>query len=358
MCTVQLINASHTSRILPDESCQKNDEKFNKEFLLKVAKIGSFILLAGSIITGGLLVAGAITFAAIPILGFPLIAASLCLITAIIIVAIAARCFGSKNNSSAVIRTPSPIVSPDPGIIPLSTKSKLESDTQGATPISNDDDEDDSSVEKFHEVNKALKEPPKIAQIAKKSSEIPTQASISVPVPVAAPVPTSAPQSAPPKDIRSCMLDTFHNVWKTASMTERQNIKQIWSLIMKGAQIHHWQEKELKQHAASALNRQFTLKLEKEVSGTHPEVPGKATISQLTYVKFSEEGRTKIITFPKGGITQQIGEGFFSTNILLARILVEGNSISIEFGKWGMSKILKMNVEDAVEFWEGITWAK
>lgn len=165
-----------------------------------------------------------------------------------------------------------------------------------------------------------------------------------------------------PVSPRSAMLDTFISIWKHASPKARGWIQLIWNTMLKEAAIKEWTQ--------TGNSQVCELKLGKELAGEQRGIPGKAILMQNMKLTFTEEKMPnlipdqyrQIIDFPKGGIAQRLGEGFFSTDIHLKRIIVEHTSTAaeptckIEFTKFGLTQTMAFSATHAHDFWSKVQW--
>lgn len=153
------------------------------------------------------------------------------------------------------------------------------------------------------------------------------------------------------------MLRVFYSTWKYANFKQGNMIGLIGETIFTSAKIVKWE-------LSSKNAKEHQLELKKEISATHPQVPGGIIIlKQKMKIIFSEEqisGTQKhrqVIAFPDGGICYRMGIGWVSKDIPVKRILVEldsGDNVmcSIESSLVNLEKSADM----ILDFWQQAKW--
>lgn len=149
------------------------------------------------------------------------------------------------------------------------------------------------------------------------------------------------------------MLHTFKFIWSDECDVENAWIQLIWRTITIAAKVINWQ--------MISNEGEFQLQLAHEVSGIHPEYPGKAILKKHMIIQFSEQtterGHCKIISFLQGGIFQNVG-----VEIPLKRICVQSQGrgqapvCTIEYGSWPFIKQMDYAAPEAQKFWEEMDW--
>ncbi len=153
------------------------------------------------------------------------------------------------------------------------------------------------------------------------------------------------------------MIQTFQNVWKHASETERNYIKNMWAMIMKPVHVINWK--------SFGNSNEYELELEKEILGTHPDFPiGQLILKQKMKIALFEEKEQEanhyrqIIDFPDKGICFRIGIGWLSKDSAVERIFVEENQ---QQEIWCTVKALGQSIarssDETLAFWKKAQWS-
>lgn len=154
------------------------------------------------------------------------------------------------------------------------------------------------------------------------------------------------------------MQETLRSVWKNGNEEERNEINEIWSIILKKAKLVDWKEieKEPGEERASNVIGRYSLELEKEVNGKHNKAPGTAILTKQMIFELSEEGPQKKLTFIKGGLIQRLGSGSFSLDTHLKYITMESGKTESICIKAGILPEVKLTPQEAKAFWSVVEW--
>jgi hypothetical protein len=163
---------------------------------------------------------------------------------------------------------------------------------------------------------------------------------------------TDSKRSLTPK---KAMMQTFEIIWKHASQTEREYIKEMWGIVMKPARVLSWQPFH--------SENEYEMELEQEIVGSHPEIPlGEVIVERKMKIAFSEEkvpGKKhyrQVISFPDQGIRIRVGIGWLSKESPLERIFIEEKGQEIWCHVEAMGQSLSRSADETLAFWNKTKW--
>jgi hypothetical protein len=154
---------------------------------------------------------------------------------------------------------------------------------------------------------------------------------------------------------KEAMIHTFRTIWKYASEEERNYILNIWTTLMKTAEVLSWKP--------SSQPHEYQLELKEEMAGTHSGIPlGQVIVKKRLKIAFSEEKipgtnhYRQVLRFPDKGVLIRMGVGWLSKDNPLQQILVEEKQQEIWCTVEVLGQSITRSADDTLAFWKKIHW--